>query len=38
MASEYRAIAILPGASDANVWEPAPGVLYSWRREAALIA
>ena len=36
MASEYRAIAILPGAADADVWEPAPGVLYSWRREAAL--
>ena len=26
------------GAADANVWEPAPGVLYSWRREAALVA
>jgi glutamate synthase domain-containing protein 1 len=37
MASEYRAIAILPGAADATVWEPAPGVLYSWRREAALV-
>ena len=37
MASEYRAIAILPGAAGANVWEPAPGVLYSWRREAALV-
>jgi glutamate synthase domain-containing protein 1 len=36
MASEYRAIAILPGAADASVWEPAPGVLYSWRREPAL--
>jgi methylamine---glutamate N-methyltransferase subunit A len=33
MASEYRAIAVLPGAGDASVWEPAPGVLYSWRRE-----
>jgi len=38
MASEYRAIAILPGASQATVWEPAPGVLYSWRREPALVA
>jgi len=38
MASEYRAIAILPGATEANVWEPAPGVLYSWRREPALVA
>src|SRR5579859_2385973 len=38
MASEYRAIAILPGASDADVWEPAPGVLYSWRRAPSLVA
>jgi methylamine---glutamate N-methyltransferase subunit A len=37
MASEYRAIAILPGAADANVWEPAPGEVYSWRREAVLV-
>ena len=35
MASEYRAIAILPGAADANVWEPTPGEVYR-RREAAL--
>jgi glutamate synthase domain-containing protein 1 len=32
MASEYRAIAVLPGASDATVWEPAPGKVYSWER------
>ena len=25
MASEYRAIAVLPGAEDATVWEPEPG-------------
>ena len=37
MASEYRAIAALPGAADANVWEPAPGEVYSWRREAVLV-
>ncbi len=36
MASEFRAIAILPDAADANVWEPAPGEVYSWRREAVL--
>jgi glutamate synthase domain-containing protein 1 len=36
MASEYRAIAILPGAADATVWEPTPGEVYSWRREAVL--
>ena len=33
MASEYRAIAVLPGSDDAAVWEPAPGAVYSWRRE-----
>jgi len=30
MASEYRAIAVLSGAEDAEVWEPAPGHVYSW--------
>ncbi len=30
MASEYRAIAVLPGAEDATMWEPAPGKVYSW--------
>jgi len=33
MASEYRAIAVLPGAQDANVWEPEPAKVYSWERE-----
>ena len=32
MATEYRAIARLPGADDARVWEPAPGQVYSWGR------
>ena len=32
MASEYRAIAMLPGAEDAEVWEPEPGRVYSWER------
>jgi glutamate synthase domain-containing protein 1 len=32
MASEYRAIAVLPGAADAAVWEPAPATVYSWER------
>src|SRR3954449_954629 len=32
MASEYRAIAVLPGAEDAVVWEPAPAQVYSWER------
>lgn len=30
MASEHRAIAVLPGAEDATVWEPEPGRVYSW--------
>ena len=30
MASEYRAIAELPGAENAVTWEPAPAVVYSW--------
>ncbi len=32
MASEYRAIAVLPGAADARVWEPAPAQVYAWER------
>jgi glutamate synthase domain-containing protein 1 len=35
MASEYRAIAVLPGAEEARVWEPSPGVVYAWERVAA---
>ncbi len=35
MASEYRAIAVLPGAETARVWEPSPGVVYAWERVAA---
>ena len=34
MASEYRAIAVLPGAEDAVTWEPEPGRVYSWRTTA----
>ena len=30
IASEYRAIAQLPGAEDAAMWEPEPGLVYSW--------
>jgi methylamine---glutamate N-methyltransferase subunit A len=30
MASEYRAIAVLPGAEEAETWEPEPGRVYSW--------
>jgi methylamine---glutamate N-methyltransferase subunit A len=32
MASEYRAISVLPGAERATVWEPEPGHVYSWER------
>jgi len=32
MSSEYRAIAVLPGASDARLWEPEPAVVYAWER------
>lgn len=33
MASEYRALATLPGADQAQVWEPRPGRVYVWERE-----
>ena len=32
MATEYRALAELPGAAEADVWEPEPGRVYSWGR------
>jgi methylamine---glutamate N-methyltransferase subunit A len=32
MASEWRAIATLPGAAEARSWEPVPGVVYAWER------
>ena len=34
MGSEWRAISVLPGAADARMWEPAPGVVYAWERAA----
>ena len=34
MASEYRAIAPLPGAEHAKLWEPAPATDYAWSRAA----
>jgi methylamine---glutamate N-methyltransferase subunit A len=34
MASEYRAISVLPGAQDAEMWEPEPGRIYSWSTAA----
>ncbi len=30
MATEWRAIAALPGAEGARIWEPKPGIVYSW--------
>jgi glutamate synthase domain-containing protein 1 len=33
MASEWRALAALPGAAGATAWEPAPGVVYAWERQ-----
>ena len=35
MASEYRALATLPGADDAKIWEPQPATVYSWSRTAS---
>ncbi len=32
MASEFRAIATLPGVDNARIWEPTPAKIYSWRR------
>jgi glutamate synthase domain-containing protein 1 len=37
MASEWRAIAVLPGAEDARMWEPRPGVVYAWGRAPAAV-
>ena len=34
MASEFRAIAVLPGANEAASWEPEPGRVYSWSHAA----
>jgi glutamate synthase domain-containing protein 1 len=33
MATEYRAIATLPGAAMAEIWEPHPATVYSWHRQ-----
>jgi methylamine---glutamate N-methyltransferase subunit A len=32
MASEWRAISVLPGAADAEIWEPEPRVVYAWEK------
>jgi len=33
MASEFRSLAHLPGVAEATIWEPAPGVVYTWSLE-----
>ena len=33
MATEYCAIATLPGAAAAEIWEPRPATVYSWHRQ-----
>jgi glutamate synthase domain-containing protein 1 len=35
MGSEWRAISVLPGAAEAETWEPGPGVVYVWEKTAA---
>ncbi|HYI75097.1 MAG TPA: hypothetical protein VEW90_07480 [Gaiellaceae bacterium] len=34
MSSEWRSLAVLPGAADAEAWEPEPGVVYAWDKAA----
>jgi len=34
MASEYRSLAVLPGIAQADLWEPEPGIVYSYSRAA----
>lgn len=33
MASEFRAIAPLPGVEAARIWEPEPGIVYTWGKD-----
>ncbi len=35
MATEYRAIATLPGSERATIWEPKPATVYAWGQKAA---
>jgi amidophosphoribosyltransferase len=35
MASEFRAIAVLPGVENAKIWEPEPAQVYSWHKTAS---
>jgi glutamate synthase domain-containing protein 1 len=35
MASEYRSLAGLPGIENARLWEPEPGKIYTWGKNAS---
>ncbi|SEP19579.1 glutamine amidotransferase [Trujillonella endophytica] len=37
MASEFRALAHLPGIEDARIWEPEPEVIYAWTRAQEVV-
>ncbi|MCE3027303.1 MULTISPECIES: glutamine amidotransferase family protein [unclassified Salinicola] len=37
MASEYRALARLPGIQQARVWEPEPATIYVWEHDGAKV-
>lgn len=37
MASEYRALAGLPGIEHARIFEPSPGVVYTWALDAPVL-
>lgn len=37
IASEYRALADLPGIEDARIFEPSPGVVYTWDIPAPIV-
>jgi methylamine---glutamate N-methyltransferase subunit A len=36
MASEFQALAHLPGINEAHVFEPEPGKVYAWKREGVM--
>jgi amidophosphoribosyltransferase len=36
MSSEWRSIAVLPGAAEARAWEPEPGVVYAWEKASVV--
>ncbi len=38
VASEHRALAGLPGVENAEIWEPKPATVYSWRLETMVRA